>query len=128
MAIAAVIAAEGGDAEALTHLRADSSGGPGAYMQLRNAGLGEICAFILCICGRDCWPVYVQLHMHFDSNQSIYLSISSSVTLYQGSGRRPVALKILLGAFIGGACGVQSQYIKDYTSVVGRTRVGKKHL
>ncbi|CAL8471833.1 g11375 [Coccomyxa elongata] len=36
MAVAAVVAAEGGDAEALTHLRADCSGGPGAYVQARS--------------------------------------------------------------------------------------------
>lgn len=47
MAIAAVIAAEGGDAEALTHLRADSSGGPGAYVQPRNASLSEVFASYL---------------------------------------------------------------------------------
>ena len=33
MAVAAVVAAEEGDAEALSHLRADSSGGPGAFVQ-----------------------------------------------------------------------------------------------
>ncbi len=41
MAVAAVVAAEGGDAEALTHLRADCSGGPGAYVQPRHNSLGE---------------------------------------------------------------------------------------
>lgn len=33
MAVAAVVAAEEGDAEALSHLQADSSGGPGAFIQ-----------------------------------------------------------------------------------------------
>ena len=33
MAVAAVVAAEEGDAEALSHLRADSSGGAGAFVQ-----------------------------------------------------------------------------------------------
>ena len=33
MAVAAVVAAEEGDPEALGHLRADSSGGPGAFVQ-----------------------------------------------------------------------------------------------
>lgn len=33
MAVAAVVAAEEGDAEALSHLRADSSGGPAAFLQ-----------------------------------------------------------------------------------------------
>ncbi|BDA47709.1 hypothetical protein COCOBI_10-5600 [Coccomyxa sp. Obi] len=41
MAVAAVVAAEGGDAEALTHLRADCSGGPGAYVQPRSNSLGS---------------------------------------------------------------------------------------
>ena len=47
MAVAAVVAAEGGDAEALTHLRADCSGGPGAYVQPRSNSnsLGE-CAYL----------------------------------------------------------------------------------
>ncbi|KAK9905590.1 hypothetical protein WJX75_002604 [Coccomyxa subellipsoidea] len=41
MAVAAVVAAEGGDTEALTHLRADCSGGPGAYVQPRHNSLGS---------------------------------------------------------------------------------------
>lgn len=47
MAVAAVVAAEGGDAEALTHLRADCSGGPGAYVQPRSNSnsLGERACF-----------------------------------------------------------------------------------
>ena len=38
MAVAAVVAAEEGDPEALSHLRADSSGGPGAFLQPRSPG------------------------------------------------------------------------------------------
>lgn len=38
MAVAAVVAAEEGDPEALSHLRADSSGGPGAFLQPQSPG------------------------------------------------------------------------------------------
>jgi hypothetical protein len=41
MAIAAVVAAEVGDAEALMHLRADNCGGPGAFLQPRCGSAGE---------------------------------------------------------------------------------------
>lgn len=41
MAVAAVVAAEEGDPEALSHLRADSSGGPGAFVQAAGSPNGQ---------------------------------------------------------------------------------------
>jgi hypothetical protein len=72
MAVAAVVAAEGGDTEALTHLRADCSGGPGAYVQPRHNSLGKRCAHSYLMGGGSCvhivWVFWAALELSCSSD------------------------------------------------------------